>query len=558
MYGSVSSVAPSTSGSRDDAIGPVLGDERARLVQSALVGDERVAARELAVVVVRGSVRPSPPPSGRPRARGTRPEHGERHRRTRPRPTAHHALPSRSEDRRARQARADVAPCDGVAIRGDRRLGRGLPREPLAAVSRAASPRRRRSSASASSVSTAARSAAGSRGGTSRPVTPSSHRVEQTADGARDNRTAVRHRLARDDAVALAVATGRRRRPRARSTHRAAPAGRSRPRRGRAREAARRRRRRAACPRSPRGSRGCPSPPTGGRRRGRAAAPPARRPSAGIETPLGTTRTSRAPSSRAAAASASRRAEHDARAPDEPPRGPARARARARRPSPRAAGRTASRVLSAGSAEGSQCACTRSASRAARRAAREYDARNSGSSSAFHGLRFRFPTMPCPYASPKCRNDAGETTSTSMPGFPQMLDRVAHEHPGDVVRPARVRRREDDDLHSRRARGDHGERGRERREDVEVVEGHREVEDVRDEGRDERRGHPPRDGPHASGERVAGRGRARARSAAQRRAGGRARRRTRRTASRRRFPSRRSSRRRTSAARSRAGPVTNS
>ena len=27
----------------------------------------------------------------------------------------------------------------------------------------------------------------------------------------------------------------------------------------------------------------------------------------------------------------------------------------------------------------------------------------------------RFPTMPCPYASPKCRNEAGETTSTSTP-----------------------------------------------------------------------------------------------------------------------------------------------
>ena len=33
----------------------------------------------------------------------------------------------------------------------------------------------------------------------------------------------------------------------------------------------------------------------------------------------------------------------------------------------------------------------------------------------------------------------------------EVLDRVADEDPGDVVRPPRVRRREDEDLHSRRA-----------------------------------------------------------------------------------------------------------
>ncbi len=40
---------------------------------------------------------------------------------------------------------------------------------------------------------------------------------------------------------------------------------------------------------------------------------------------------------------------------------------------------------------------------------------------------------------------------------PQVLDRVAHEDPCDVVRPARIRRREDGDPHSRRApEGDDG------------------------------------------------------------------------------------------------------
>src|SRR3954469_3521578 len=32
-----------------------------------------------------------------------------------------------------------------------------------------------------------------------------------------------------------------------------------------------------------------------------------------------------------------------------------------------------------------------------------------------HGRARTFPTIPCPYASPKCLNDAGETTSTSTP-----------------------------------------------------------------------------------------------------------------------------------------------
>ena len=42
------------------------------------------------------------------------------------------------------------------------------------------------------------------------------------------------------------------------------------------------------------------------------------------------------------------------------------------------------------------------------------------------------------------------------PGGAKFLHRLAHEHPCDVVRPARVRRREHDDLHSRRKRATMG------------------------------------------------------------------------------------------------------
>ncbi len=51
----------------------------------------------------------------------------------------------------------------------------------------------------------------------------------------------------------------------------------------------------------------------------------------------------------------------------------------------------------------------------ARRAARAYESRKSGKSSASQGRLRMFPGIPWPYARPKCRNDAGETTSTSTP-----------------------------------------------------------------------------------------------------------------------------------------------
>ena len=108
---------------------------------------------------------------------------------------------------------------------------------------------------------------------------------------------------------------------------------------------------------------------------------------------------------------------------------------------------------------------------------------------------------------PKWRKRAGETTTTSTPAGAQRLDAVAYERPGDVVRVARVRRRQDDDLHvASQAPREHGGRGdREQGDDVEVVEGHRQVEDVRGHRRDERRGEPPPERPDARRERVADR-----------------------------------------------------
>ena len=60
----------------------------------------------------------------------------------------------------------------------------------------------------------------------------------------------------------------------------------------------------------------------------------------------------------------------------------------------------------------------------------------------------------------RTRARSAETTRARPPRRrgrrPQVLDRVAYERPRDVVRPARIRRREDDDLHSRRARATTG------------------------------------------------------------------------------------------------------
>ena len=135
---------------------------------------------------------------------------------------------------------------------------------------------RRREASGASSRSTAARSSRHVAGSDEDPGLLVLDRVDEAADGGRDHGAAVGHRLAGDDAVALAAR---------RDAHhrRALVVGprlvvRDEPDRfgnldragsdDHARQARRRRR----------GTRGSPSRARGGRRRGRAAAPPARRP----------------------------------------------------------------------------------------------------------------------------------------------------------------------------------------------------------------------------------------------------------------------------------------
>ena len=231
------------------------------------------------------------------------------------------------------------------------------------------------------------------------------------------------------------AATERRRPPPARSTRRAGRAARSRPPPARGRAAARRRRSRAASPRSPRGTRGCPSPRSGGRRRGRAAARPARRPRPGSRR-------------RSGIDLAPRRAPRRARLVGEErwtPRSRPRARRTigrkshgARRASSTSVPQTWSTngfpVASAAIPDGIQCACTRSASRAARRAARAYAARNAGSASTSHGCARRFWTIPPPKAIPKWRKSRGRDDVDLDARGAHVLDRLGDE-------PARRRRR---------------------------------------------------------------------------------------------------------------------
>ena len=219
-------------------------------------------------------------------------------------------------------------------------------------------------------------------------------RVHEPADRRRDHRAAVGHRLARDDAVALA--------PR-RDADDGRPlvvrpelgsAARSRPPRGHRR--ARRRRSRAAALPSPPGTRGSPSRARGGRRRARAAVPPARRPSPGSRPPLGITRTSRAPSSRAASARNSEADDREPRPaqdrPEEPRRPPRELDVRAPElDDVRLAGRERGEARTGASARGRGRHRAQPVAPPVRS-----ETRKAGRSSASHGRRRRLPTIPWP------------------------------------------------------------------------------------------------------------------------------------------------------------------
>ena len=62
------------------------------------------------------------------------------------------------------------------------------------------------------------------------------------------------------------------------------------------------------------------------------------------------------------------------------------------------------------------------------------------------------PDDPVPVREPVVPERGGRYDDHLDARLPQVLDRVAHEDAGDVVPRARIRRREDGDLHSRRAR----------------------------------------------------------------------------------------------------------
>ena len=115
----------------------------------------------------------------------------------------------------------------------------------------------------------------------------------------------------------------------------------------------------------------------------------------GSSTALGITRTSRAPSSRAASASAFE-AQIVSRARESTRRASPRIRRASSTSVPQSCTTNGFPVASATAPEGSQCACTRSASRAARRAACANEPSIAGTSAAFHGERLRLPITPEP------------------------------------------------------------------------------------------------------------------------------------------------------------------
>ena len=61
------------------------------------------------------------------------------------------------------------------------------------------------------------------------------------------------------------------------------------------------------------------------------------------------------------------------------------------------------------------------------------------------------PDDAVPVREPEVAKGRGRDDVDVDARLAQVLDRVADERPGDVVRPARVRRRQDDELHASRA-----------------------------------------------------------------------------------------------------------
>ena len=88
-----------------------------------------------------------------------------------------------------------------------------------------------------------------------------------------------------------------------------------------------------------------------------------------------------------------------------------------------------------------------------RRAARAYETRKNGTQQREPRPPSDVPRDPVPVREPEVPERRRRDDVDLDACFAQVLDRVAHEDSGDVVRRARVRRREDEDAHQARAGG---------------------------------------------------------------------------------------------------------
>ena len=215
---------------------------------------------------------------------------------------------------------------------------------------------------------------------------------------------------------------------------------------GRRRAMARHRRRREAGQPPPRRAPGCPSPPTDGRHRERAAAPRedqrdrARRRRSG-------SRARRERRAHASSASA-RDAQTTTRARRRSGPNSRGSRFASSASDPHSCTTIGLLVASPAIAEGNQCACTISAPSAARRASRANATKKSGSASTSHFPRTQIVRNPIAVRDPvvpeRCRRDDYDLESAGT----QLLHCIRDESPGDVPGVSQVRGRQDDDLHA--------------------------------------------------------------------------------------------------------------